>query len=337
MGWSDLELPFRDTLVKTNSYTAVAGDCVLINANGMTTSDTFTVNTGTDVVTFATYNPTDGERFTVASSGSLPTGLVVTTHYYAINSSINTCKFSLTRGGSAVDITATGSGTHTATKISSIFRVPASPSHNDKVVFKLQTAHATRCADIDDNGSSINNGNKLDTQLTLCLAGDLVELTYDSTATSWFVTKENIVRHRAKLRRDASQTINAASITKVELDAEEYDIGGIGDIATNDRFDIRREGKYRIIGIAAMPSAGADRTGLILFYKNLSEINRFGLALSVGSDIQSTTSIGGSTEINLVPGDYIDMRLFHASTAAGSNSTSTNIGLRPEIILTELI
>lgn len=74
------------------------------------------VNTGTDVLTVATNIPT-GTPISFSSSGSVPTGLVSGTVYYAINQSSTTLKVATTYAnaiaGTAIDISATGSGTHT--------------------------------------------------------------------------------------------------------------------------------------------------------------------------------------------------------------------------------
>ena len=72
----------------------------------------------TDVLTFAGRAPVGGEVVRVWNSGgALPSGLAASTDYYVINASGQTCKLSLTDGGSAVDITNTGSGLHYAGEI----------------------------------------------------------------------------------------------------------------------------------------------------------------------------------------------------------------------------
>lgn len=74
---------------------------------------TFTAATD-DTITSASHGFTNNGRVTVASTGTLPGGLTNYQVYYVINATTNTFKLSLTSGGSAVDITSTGSGTHTA-------------------------------------------------------------------------------------------------------------------------------------------------------------------------------------------------------------------------------
>lgn len=84
---------------QSGSFTFVAGD----------------VDTGTDTITEVAHGMQDGDPVTVSNSGgALPTGLAIDTTYYVVNSATNTFKLALTTGGTAVDITTTGSGTNTA-------------------------------------------------------------------------------------------------------------------------------------------------------------------------------------------------------------------------------
>ena len=73
---------------------------------------TFTVDTSTDIITSASHGLSDGTIVHVASTATLPTGLSANTVYYVISSTSSTFKLSLTSGGSAIDISSTGSGTH---------------------------------------------------------------------------------------------------------------------------------------------------------------------------------------------------------------------------------
>jgi hypothetical protein len=74
----------------------------------------FTVVAGTDVVTSGGRVFRDGERVQAQTTGTLPTGLSADTDYYVVSASAtgDTFKLSATSGGSAIDITSAGSGTH---------------------------------------------------------------------------------------------------------------------------------------------------------------------------------------------------------------------------------
>lgn len=73
---------------------------------------TFTANATTDVLTAAQHGLRDGDIVTVSSSTTLPGGLAAATDYYVRDGGIDTLKLSTTEGGSAIDITSAGSGTH---------------------------------------------------------------------------------------------------------------------------------------------------------------------------------------------------------------------------------
>lgn len=78
-------------------------------------STVFTAAT-TDIITATAHGLSNGDRIFVKTTTTLPGGLSVATVYYVINKTTNTFKVSLTYGGAAVDITTTGTGTHTYTK-----------------------------------------------------------------------------------------------------------------------------------------------------------------------------------------------------------------------------
>lgn len=79
-------------------------------------SATFTAAT-TDIITSNSHGYTGGERIRVSSGTTLPAGLSANTDYYVLKDTIttNTFKVSATPDGTPVDITDTGTGTHTMT------------------------------------------------------------------------------------------------------------------------------------------------------------------------------------------------------------------------------
>ena len=73
---------------------------------------TFTVDTSTDVITLAAHGLATGNLVHVASTSTLPTGLSANTVYYVRDTTSSTFKLASASGGAAIDITSTGSGTH---------------------------------------------------------------------------------------------------------------------------------------------------------------------------------------------------------------------------------
>lgn len=88
-------------------YLANAGDWGRGTALGP-----FTVNTTTEELTVAGHGRSNGERVHVASTTTLPDPLTANTKYFVINATTDTLQLSTTAGGSAVNITTSGSGTH---------------------------------------------------------------------------------------------------------------------------------------------------------------------------------------------------------------------------------
>jgi hypothetical protein len=78
---------------------------------GQTQTSVFT-GAITDIIT-STISLKNGHTVTLTTTDTLPAGLATGTTYYVIDSSGVTCKLSLTVGGTAVNITDTGTGTHT--------------------------------------------------------------------------------------------------------------------------------------------------------------------------------------------------------------------------------
>lgn len=93
----------------------------LLTIYGLGTGTNFTVTAANDTIDITSHSFTNGQQVTLSSTGTLPAGLSANTVYYVVESTTNTFKLSLTSGGSAIDITDTGSGTHS---IHTQFKVP---------------------------------------------------------------------------------------------------------------------------------------------------------------------------------------------------------------------
>ncbi|MFO1038137.1 MAG: glycosyl hydrolase family 28-related protein [Geminicoccaceae bacterium] len=75
-------------------------------------SNTFTADASTDIIAFATDFGVNA-AVTFNTTGTLPAPLATGTTYYLLRQSATTAKVALTQGGSAINITDTGSGAHT--------------------------------------------------------------------------------------------------------------------------------------------------------------------------------------------------------------------------------
>lgn len=78
-------------------------------------SETFTADAGTEVLTIINFsNPfREGQVVRLSSSGTLPAGTNNSTSYFVINPTATTLQLSTSLGGSSINITDAGTGTHT--------------------------------------------------------------------------------------------------------------------------------------------------------------------------------------------------------------------------------
>lgn len=73
---------------------------------------TVTATAATDVLNATAHGLSDGDRVRLITTGTAPGGLSER-NYYVVSSAENTFKLSATSGGSAINLTSTGQGTHT--------------------------------------------------------------------------------------------------------------------------------------------------------------------------------------------------------------------------------
>ena len=74
---------------------------------------TVTANASTDKLTLNGHGMADTTKVQFTTTGTLPAGLSLATTYFVVNTATNDFKVAATSGGSAIDITNTGSGVHT--------------------------------------------------------------------------------------------------------------------------------------------------------------------------------------------------------------------------------
>ena len=89
-----------------------AGGIYYWDASIGVSSPTFTITIASPGVITTSANLVDGTAVILQTTGALPTGLLVGTVYYVVNSAGNTFSLSATYGGSAINTTGTQSGTH---------------------------------------------------------------------------------------------------------------------------------------------------------------------------------------------------------------------------------
>jgi hypothetical protein len=94
----------------------VAGFDAIYEYPGMATNNrgtqAVTATAATDILTAAGHGFRNGDKVRFTTSDTLPAGLAVNTTYYVRDAATDTFKVAATDGGTAIDITNTGTGTH---------------------------------------------------------------------------------------------------------------------------------------------------------------------------------------------------------------------------------
>jgi len=102
----------RSCTVFEGVFTELLPSLAVYNARGTPLGD-FTADAGTNALTLAAHGMVNGTVCHLSNAGgALPGGLATLTKYYVLNATSNTWQLSLTRNGAAIDLTSTGTGTH---------------------------------------------------------------------------------------------------------------------------------------------------------------------------------------------------------------------------------
>jgi hypothetical protein len=131
-----------DTLTKLNMLVVLNGEPVDLSAytvkweleeddgtvitaatsTGITShpTQTFTADTTTNQIKCNSHGVELGQKIVVATSGTLPTGLSASTNYFATDITPDRFKLEEYPGAGAIDITGSGSGTHTFYVVGSV-------------------------------------------------------------------------------------------------------------------------------------------------------------------------------------------------------------------------
>ncbi len=101
-----------DQTLSLNEHDFIFGSASLQRTFSAESGTAFTSDLSTDFLTSTAHGLANGDRIMVFSSDTLPTGLSASTVYFVVNKTTDTFQLSLTSGGSAINITANGTGTH---------------------------------------------------------------------------------------------------------------------------------------------------------------------------------------------------------------------------------
>lgn len=115
-----------------------AGVVQSVSDGGIAVASATDVNTGTDKITSTAHPFFDGDMLLYTAGTTAITGLTTGAYYFVVNKATNDFKLSATSGGSAIDLTGTGTGTQTFTP-AALVRVRADNTGADVAESPLKT------------------------------------------------------------------------------------------------------------------------------------------------------------------------------------------------------
>jgi hypothetical protein len=109
------------------------------------------------------------------------------------------------------------------------------------------------------------------------------------------------------------QSVNTGTWTKLQLNAEIYDIQSEFDIATNYRFTAKTAGIWSFAAGANIADIADGKRLVLSLYKNGAEIARLADLYTGGTGYMTLT---GSAQLKLSVNDYIELWVYHTHGAA---------------------
>jgi len=122
---------------------------------------------------------------------------------------------------------------------------------------------------------------------------------------------------RADVYRSSDQSINSASWTKINLNAENYDTEDEFDNSTNYRFTAKVAGYYSVKGQITFGSMGNNNLIEAAIYKNGTKY-RENLVKVADSGLGSNASVAISFDVYLAANDYLELYGYQNSGSAKS-------------------
>lgn len=185
---------------------------------------------------------------------------------------------------------------------------------------------------IGDTGVTINGGSAATEWSRLFIAGETITLESTST-TNWQVIEDGRKACIGVIERQAAQSINSSSGTKIQFDTSLINRGDVTDVATNYRINIRRSGVYQLEGMVSLTNALDDQELIDSWLYIDGTIVRFNkqFVSSTSSDIGMTSNV--SRLMSLAAGQYVELYIYHTEGAA----QNTNTNYPPSLSMIEVL
>jgi microcystin-dependent protein len=274
------------------TYPTLAG--VLKGRYGYGSGQTFTADAGTDFITAVSHGLSNGDRIFVGTTNTLPAGLSANTVYYVINKTTNTFQLSTSSGGAAIDITTTGTGTHTlytSIKVPNLRSSFPMGKGQKTVTFTFDGA-----VDVDPGTDEITVASN-----TYLQTGQAVALTGSSLPTGLSATTYYVIRVSATVIQLATTLANALAGTPVNITADGSGTCTLTLTLTSRSMGAEGGEETHALTIAEIPSHTHAINNISPNTGGLGSTNIDGTDDSGTEFNLATAATGGSTAHNIVP------------------------------------
>ena len=153
-------------------------------------------------------------------------------------------------------------------------------------------------------------------QLMLYIDGDYLE--FIDNGTQWQVWDDGLIPHFCDVTRNATQPINHDTTTKIAFDNIDKDQGGIADVSTNDRVDLKRAGWYSFAFSGLMSIDDGEKNQNALYLNGgLHRLNRTYSSEASGLGYVLASGCGYFSA-----GDYLELFIYHTQGAQQDTKTT---------------
>lgn len=198
---------------------------------------------------------------------------------------------------------------------------PGSPAAGNRFALFVSVAHSTWTYSVKpvvSGAPSIAGVTGHDNKWSLWEVGERLDFVYDGS--TWQVEHDGRIAHACALNRNTAQSSVGPSATKLLLNNVLTNTAGMADTATNNRIDIKRDGKYDIMCSGAISPLSDGERGDFLVYINGTGGTLALFARGYSSRASATIGVGQGKQRTLAAGDYLE--LYQGTNAAGSTSSS---------------
>jgi hypothetical protein len=196
------------------------------------------------------------------------------------------------------------------------FNLPTPSAAGKRVSLRVLDGDATYALLIKANAVEITR---------VFIIGETLEfMSYGTGAGDWAISKDGRKRCLGGGSREATQAIDTGTFTKIAIDNELADVGGIVDIATNDRIDIRRAGVYNVVGFTAI--AGLDDqeyVDALVYVNGAATLAATNFVSYAGANVTHKVTTGPKL-LTLAVGNYLELYVRHNEGATQNTGTGAS-------------